>query len=199
MPRASVGFLFPLLLALALPAEKAPSAPVPKAPAKKDSLYFPTKVGAKWVYTEGDRDKTEVVTAVEHKPKEQVWVVSVEADSLKPKEKTTWEWEVSERGLRSLKFGFDPERDENSKWWLLKLPAKAGEKWEISGDVWFEALEPKRIKVSAGEFDAVGVDLNVGKIIKVTRWYAPGIGLVRIDDEKKPSCELKSFTPGKEE
>lgn len=198
MPRASVGLLFPLLLALALPAAKAPSAPVPKDDGKKTKLYFPITVGAKWVYEGGREEQTEVVTAVEQKPKEQAWVVSTGLLNKEGKASPWAEWEVSERGLLLLKDKFGPAAGE--QWWL-KLPHKAGDKWDLVSEARLHcvALEPKRVKVPAGEFDAVGVELYVGKGVLLTRWYAPEVGLVKVGDEKDTMWALKSFTPGKEE
>jgi hypothetical protein len=180
------------------------AAPVPKE-APKEELYFPIKKGTKWVYDQGKEEKTEVVTAVEHKPKEKVWIVAVDLmnkdGKAAGKEK---KWEVSNQGLVSV----TPQKS-----WVsgeikprslqhLKLPHVAGEKWaaDMNPEPSFRSvtLDKQKVKVPAGEFEAIGVETYLGDKLVVTRWYAPGVGLVRIGDEKNPTYVLKSFTPGKD-
>jgi hypothetical protein len=190
-----------VLAAVLLAAFQLGAAPVPKdRPADKDVLYFPTKVGAKWVY-EGNEGRTEVVTAVEQKPKEEVWVVTV--DRVNKDGKVINEerkWEVSKQGLRLVGTWLTRDREPKPHT-FLKLPHRAGEKWAFNPDLdEFQcvALEKQRVKVPAGEFDAVGIEIQLGRKESITWWFAPDVGMVRMGDEKKPSCVLKSFTPGKE-
>ena len=169
------------------------AAPVPKDVPKEQPLYFPTKVGTKWVYAHGDEDQTEVITAAEYKTKERLWVVQVTTSN---KEKRVTEWEVSDQGLFWV---MDRGKERATQCWL-KLPHKAGEKWDLVPEYRFRCvtLESQKIKVPAGEFDAIGVEIYLGDTLFVTRWYAPGVGLVKLADEKSTRSVLKSFTPGKD-
>src|SRR5262245_54660422 len=74
--------LFTALVALALLLVVAPAAPVPShLKPKNPPLFFPTKVGAKWVYRTGDLEETFVVTVVaEAGGTKVVTVVEVAAD-----------------------------------------------------------------------------------------------------------------------
>jgi hypothetical protein len=179
------------------------AAPVPKEQ-PKPTLYFPTVVGTKWV----DRDfkgneHTRVVTAVKQKPNERAWLVTVGGLDAKGKIAVTDTWEISEKGFFSL--------DEDSEQKLvrrcgLKLPALTGEKWDPNlgadpeSDIRYVTLKPRRIKVPAGEFEAIGVEHWHGDEVFGTCWYAAGVGMVKSEigsgDDAVTWMELKSFTPG---
>src|SRR5690348_4862763 len=85
------------MMAVFLLVALAPAAPVPKG-AGKPVLYFPVKVGAKWVYRTGyptgDEEETREVTRVVEKDGE--FVVSVRSDDINKRLPDTT---VSERGL----------------------------------------------------------------------------------------------------
>jgi hypothetical protein len=188
----------PLLLVLTavlLAAVPLGAAPVPKERlVDKDVLYVPTKVGAKRVYNRGDEEQTDVVTAVEHKPKEKVWVVTIGELDKDGKVFKEEKWEVSNQGLVLV----HRETDLRT---FLKLPHRAGEMWAFSPslkNIECVALEKQRVEVPAGEFEAVGVEIQLqgGRVLK-TWWFAPGVGLVRIGNENS-TYVLKSFTPGKD-
>jgi len=64
------------------------------------------------------------------------------------------------------------------------------------------AAKGGRVKVGAGEFDTVRVDSTytlggVGKV-EATQFFAVGVGVLKLEVERKPHSELKSFTPGKD-
>jgi hypothetical protein len=120
--------------------------------------------------------------------------------------------EVSPRGNGRVTAG-GAERSE--PYILLKLPAKAGDSWSSEPapgrgrpaprSTYTTVKVDEEIEVPAGKFKCVRVeavsDAN-GRERKVTSWYAPGVGLVRMDGTgpdgtSKVQRELKSFTPGK--
>jgi hypothetical protein len=172
---------------------------------KADPAYFPTRVGTKWVYTRGGSDETHTVTKVEVKegetlvtvewdrgvPEKPSEVVSVRPDGL---------YLVSETGVP-----YDPP------WLILRCPVELGKGWkwktqrELGGqDVTISderTTASERIKVPAGEFDAVRVEAEYsfqpgGGRVRTVYWYAPHVGLVQIN--RPPHLVLKSFSPGKE-
>jgi hypothetical protein len=97
----------------------------------------------------------------------------------------------------------------------LRFPVKAGDSWVVDipsqegglqgstgtatvGDV-------EEVQVPAGKFRAVRVDVTItavdGKPLakprRATRWYAPGVGLVKVAAGTGVTRALKAFTPGK--
>ena len=116
-----IRFLFSLTaVLLALPA--APAAPRTKD-GDRPAAYFPTRVGAKWVYDDG-KELVREVTAVEVKRDETIVTVS----EHRPKGAVVAERvSISAAGVYRLEFhGFPLDR-----YCLLKLPAKEGDKWEF--------------------------------------------------------------------
>jgi hypothetical protein len=173
--------------------------PAPSPRPKKPVLYFPTTVGTKWVYrTPALNDEfTVVVTDVKEKGDAFIVTTSLLSEEGKPvHEKKV---AVSERGVAGVdgdKVSFDAANLE------LKLPYKEGETWEHDG-ITCRVLKRERVKVPAGEFDAIPVEITyeVGhRTFRVVHWHAPGVGLIKRGDHKDgPGTVLKSFTPGKEE
>jgi hypothetical protein len=181
------------------------AAPVPKDEPNR-SLYFPILRGAKWVREDAaGKEHTVVVTAVKQKPNERAWVVTAGWTDEKGRITDSDTWEVSEQGLFYLNECVGQKPVPRCH---LKLPGLAGEKWdpypegERQGRVRCVTLKSQRIKVPAGEFDAVGVETYHGKELVTTCWYAAGVGLVKSElgggDDKETWLVLKSFTPGKE-
>lgn len=173
-------------------------------PAPKPSVYFPTKVGAKWIYDDDGQTYTLVVTKAE--PKDGAILVTVglvDSDGLITHFQTM---EVSRRGLREVENHgrkYDPPVPH------LRLPHTPGAKWqspisldgEARGTNEMRAGAVEKVKVPAGTFQAVRVDTlstsPEGKQQRLTHWYAPGVGLVRVTYRPGSSCDLKSFEPGR--
>lgn len=156
------------------------AAPVPKA---TPPMYHPTTVGTKWVMTSGNLRVTYAVTAADEKDGETE--VKFDADNGNPDGKGEDKRVVSKGGV----FGTG-QPDERVV--FLKLPAKKGDKWvaERHGtpglDEWAcTAGEVEKVKVPAGEFDALRVDTEVlrnGKVTgRMTFWFAAGCGVVKKD------------------
>jgi hypothetical protein len=198
MLRLLIGLPF-LALALLAPAP-ATTSPIPKNQVTA-ALYYPTKVGTRLVYDRKGVEETYVVTEV---GKLADWTVvtteQVEITGLIPYQKAL----VSLKGLFLLSEGgaaYDPT------WLTLRLPHNPGAMWETTstrrdGLVTVRerrtAKKEEMVKTPAGEFLAVVVEsenLSCDGLYESTdtRWYAPEVGLVRLNDE----LVLKSFTLGK--
>ncbi len=185
-----------LLVPLAV-AAGALAAPVPKHLMKNQGpvYYYPTTVGAKWVY---DGDHELVVSKVEDRKGAKV--VTVEQETAKGRN-VNEVMEVSEAGLARLSCGgapFDAPLD------MLRAPCRVGTTWKVNtagieGTDTIAAVET--IKVPAGTFEAVRVDAQytfVNQQRTYSAWYAPGVGLLKMTEGDKVIWLLKSFTPGKE-
>ena len=166
-------------------------------------LYFPTKVGAKWVYGDDGSTYTMVVTKVE--PKRDAALVTVSLVFPDGRTQHYETMEVSRTGLREVENfyrKYDPPVPH------LRLPHIPGAKWESPirldgedrGTSEMAASPTEEVKVPAGTFRAV----RVGTLStwwqsqqRVPHWYAPGVGLVRVKYRAGSSRDLKSFVPGK--
>jgi len=164
------------------------AAPVPKG-AEQKPLYFPTAVGAKWVYETSDGElETAVVSAVEKGEDGSLTVSRAGADGTRVAYTKTV---VSVHGLR---------RDDNANaksGWLLKTNVKAGDAWD-SPDGKRTVYGPEEVKVPAGTFTALRVEWEQFGA-SYTSWYAPGVGEVKrvrkLDDTETVVRALKSFRP----
>jgi hypothetical protein len=195
-----------LLSAVLVSLAGVPAAPVPPPP-KTPPLYFPTTVGTRWVYqTQGEkRESVEVVMEVKEKDGEKWVAVGSECEG---KVEYHHAISVSDKGLAVVDTSVS-DLDEPS--WLLKLPHKAGNKWDYGiapacvGQWKGTALAdgPEKVTVPAGRFEAIRVKVDItfaGDRRRVTTWYAPGIGKVKeiVTTDSGDRVEvLKSFTPGK--
>jgi hypothetical protein len=179
-----------------------PAAPVPKD-AGKTVLYFPTSVGAKWVYKSGKTEWVEQVTAVEEK--DGAWVVTI-GDVVGDKVTPSYKRLVSPNGLFTGPGGLKEVRFALT---LLKLPAKPRDEWEWARDkggaMICTVVGTEVVEVPAGKFRAVRVEstLRNGEDTEPvqTGWFAPGVGQVKLvlwGGDGELSTVLKSFTPGKE-
>ncbi len=195
-----------VLLALVVLPLLAVAAPVPKS-VKAPATYMSTTVGAKWVFEARSGksviESTEEVTAVVEK--DGVSAVTVRR-SVKHFHRSDVVY-VSGSGLLARRkvraepaAVFDPGR-------------KVGDTWLVEGfDEWlscdttsyFTMGAEEEITVPAGTFRAIPVTEEVyskGKRrCKITNWYAPGVGKVKVEDEDPSSFTqiLKEFTPGKD-
>lgn len=166
--------------------------------------YFPTRIGTKWVYlTDDKKESVRVITAVEERDGSTAVTMESRVDEKKVhSEKVS----VSARGICRL-------TDEADKCeWLLKTPAKPGEKWTYKladGPITYEASYTVRptesVEVPAGRFRCIRVDQEYATdhvAGSATVWYAPGVGEVKWSyktkgDDAESVTVLKSFTPGK--
>lgn len=180
------------------------AAPVPRHLFPKDPpLYFPTKVGTKWVYAEDEGEKTLVVEAVEPgRGGLVVTVARVDGEKRTPYEKVA----VSPGGLVRLEMHgekLDPPLV------LLKAPPKAGDAWDLetrltegpAGVLTMTVAGEEDVTVPAGRFTAARVDcayLSPEHEATCTRWYALGVGLVQAGHGGRAYRSLKSFAPGKD-
>ena len=198
-PTLAFVFAFPLLAFAAAPAPKA---------AEETKLFFPTKVGDRWIYLfTVKKDKTkdeeseieEAVTAVEDK--KGVKVVTVGRLENDGKVHTNRMREVSEKGVWQMESpGFEPLK---TPWVHLKLPHKPGLTWdddEHERGMTLTTHGPDRVKVPAGEYDAIRVEKRKKGDPKAepiqTDWYAPRVGIVKLTSVNL-LVVMKSFTAGK--
>ncbi|QEL16931.1 hypothetical protein [Limnoglobus roseus] len=184
------------------------AAPPPKEGEKKAELYFPTKVGTKWVEERTDAD------GVKHDQPYEVtkvtetdcgYRVRVEWFQASHRNTLTTEYLVSPDGVALLNGGgtdFDEPRP------VLKLPAKAGESWtekllRWSGTTTHEMGKEETVETPLGKVRAIPVvqtfSATPGTVC--TRWYAAGLGRVKVvtkdKDKVTVTTVLKSYTAGK--
>jgi hypothetical protein len=193
--------LLAVLLVLAFVAVVAPAAPVPKHLMKNQGpvYYYPTALGAKWVYNEPDGDHVLVVSKVEDRKGTKVVTVEHENGKQRVVDQVM---EVSEAGLTRLSCGGEPF---DVPLVMLEAPFRIGTTWEnktsgAQGTSTIVGVET--IKVPAGTFEAVRVDMEQNRAGRLQgtlqAWYAPGVGLLKMTENDKVIWLLKSFTSGKE-
>jgi hypothetical protein len=163
-------------------------------------LYFPTRVGAKWVYQNGLAEYAEVVTEVEREEKTLIVTTAIVDNQGDPRSNV--KVAVSTDGLFLVD---NPRLGEKPKSpaCLLSLKHRPGDEWTDSLYGYAHtASEPEWIDVPAGRFKAIRVEQKVIHSVqrrKNTYWYAEGVGLVKWESSSilRPTV-LKSFDPGKE-
>jgi hypothetical protein len=192
--------MFKVIFGLLLPLTMSPSVS-PHKETVKEEVYFPTKVGTKWVYSDGKVEEVDVLISIEdHAGSKRV---AVGGGSGIPREIYT----ISDKGI-SLDCCLIGELAEPL--WILKQPHHDGNTWQaiidLPGRVNLKgtvvANGPERVEVPAGVFQAIRVTVTfphgIGdeKPQKKVLWYAPNVGKVK---EVDGDCVevLKSFTPGK--
>jgi hypothetical protein len=196
-----------LILALVLLPTLAVSAPALK---EKAALYYPTQVGDTLVYETDVGGKTTEHTEIIDRVEEKEGVVTVQTVRvLKDVKRPVSKIQVSERGV--LRVGTQL-KDYPTPMTMLKLPAKAGDKWESNiggaiGNQLHKIVGEEEVKVPAGTYNAIRVEMTVQlpaeagmREVKQTHWFAPGVGVVKISTNMGGSERvqvLKSFTPGK--
>jgi hypothetical protein len=170
----------------------APAAPVPPG-AEKPTLYFPTKVGTKWVYQTGEKVETHVVHRVQKK--DGCFAVSVLRVDNDGKQVRLPDTTVSDRGL----FWDEFVSQGGKQITLLKLPHRASDEWRVTlhkYEVKCTAARPEKVKVPAGEFESIPVEMEYAGGHTNVSWFAPGIGRVQWRAGERLTV-LKAFTPGK--
>jgi hypothetical protein len=198
--------LLALLLTLISQVPLVTAAPAPTPFPKEEPLYFPTRVGAEWVYDEGGYKYKFAITKVEEKAGATLVTVGVYQSDGKTTQHA-YTVEVSKTGIReTLNFNRKVEPPTPR----LKLPCAKGDKWEAPfsldgqkrADFAMTVGGVEEVKVPAGTFKAIRVDqVSTGVDNKatetITTWYAPGVGPVRIAHRGGSTRDLISFTPGK--
>jgi len=180
------------ILLIFLATEAAPAAPALKS--KSPALYYPTTVGAKWVYQDPGAEKTFVVSRVEEK--DGAFVVDV-AEGPDGREVLCQQMRVSPEGVFRLSVAGTKYPNPEC---LLKLPHKDGQEWEFDlgdangGAAKLTAVGRETVETPAGKFDAIKIE-RVGNT-PATYWFAEGVGLVKVTSGKWERV-LKSFIPGK--
>jgi hypothetical protein len=183
---------FAVLLALVV-SLAAPGAPALKS--KTPALYYPTTVGARWVFQDPGAETTFVVSKVEQKDGAVLVEVSEGRDG---REVPCQEMRVSAEGLFRLSV---TGRTYPTPECLLKLPHKDGQEWEFDlgmangGISKLTAVGRESVDTPAGKFEAIRVERVGGN--PATYWFAEGVGLVKVNRGGKWERILKSFTPGK--
>ncbi len=133
------------------------SAPVPRDRSKEPPLYFPTRVGAKWVYQTGKTEQTEVVTEVRQKDEAKVVTVAQETEGLGRIPYRVVE--VSGRGLVELEVDLLPVSPP-----VRLLSPTPGDRWDVvtgtgpEMTISHSTFGPERVKVPAGVFQALRVE-----------------------------------------
>lgn len=168
-----------------------------------DKDLFPLKPGSKWIYDASGTVVTATVDGTAKVGDKDCTVVKREWDGGSSREYYT----VTEDGVflhrleadKNVEFANDPVP-------RLKFGVKKGDTWTWK----FEGQEGKyehqgeeEIEIAAGKFQAVKIHVTATSgdmSYTVTRWYAPGVGLVKeemVRDASKRVTELKKFEAGK--
>jgi hypothetical protein len=188
------------------PARQPQAARAPEGGGPND-LYFPTREGTRRVHEVRARgatyEHTEVVTKVE---KQGAGFRVTTAREVAPGSSLKTVTDVSARGVYLVELAGKVHANPVP---LLKLPAKAGDSWTVqhqipaAGVATFTCTVGKveEVKVPAGTFKAIRVEEKTDALRgSVTRWYAPGVGLVKAvttSGKAEQTQVLKSYTLGK--
>jgi hypothetical protein len=189
----------------ALPPAVAAPAPAYRA----NDLYFPTREGTRRAYELQARgttyEHTEVVTRVE---KKGAGFRVTTGQEVAPGAILKTVTDVSARGVYLVEFAGKVHADPVP---LLKLPAKAGSSWTVEKQIpagrgtatfTYTIGEVEEVKVPAGRFKAIRVEETAEPVLRhrATRWYAPGVGLVKavmFFGKNEQAQVLKAHTRGK--
>ncbi|MCS7167662.1 MAG: hypothetical protein RMI91_01405 [Gemmatales bacterium] len=171
--------------------------------------YYPLVVGTRWDYRivfDG-----EVKGSISEVVAEQETINNVRLLRLEAHVKGTV---VATEHLRATPQGVYRHRvqgaESKSPVLVLRYPVKAGDSWKIATQVGQQRIEGKvttrldEVEVPAGKFKAIVTegDFEVdGKPLKVTTWFAEGVGVVKEITELIPgiatTIELEKFRLGK--
>lgn len=182
--------------------------------------YYATQIGAKWTYAFPEKDIAFAVTKVAERDGAKIVSVGQIGDGGTVKRNDVIE--VSDKGLlqieqvvHQLQWDGNKSIPLNDGWKeydpplrLLKLPAKPGDTWscQLSPEAkkTFAVRAPERVKVPAGEYTAIPVEValvaNGKTVMEWKYWYAAGVGAVKWtypeDGGKTGEIVLKAFTAG---
>ena len=182
------------------------AAPVPKDFAPPKGEYFPTAVGTRWEYVAEGTDKLDHTREV------------TEAETADAATTAVFQWTshggqytaasvYRVEGKLVLRTGWAKAQSFETPCTMWKPDAKAGDTWTagIVGPkeaTQFTAARGEEAEVTtpAGKFRAVPVTIRPGNDAKSanTYWYAPGVGLVRWDNQNGKTVVLSQFAPGPE-
>jgi hypothetical protein len=152
---------------LALCAAAAFAAPAPKR--TEPESYFPTTVGARWVYERaGGREEIAEVSEVEKVDGEVV----VSRQGIDGSVTRYTKMVVTPKGLRQDQFNGGP-----SSVWVLRTDLRPGSSWDTPEGK-RTVFGPERIEVPAGKFNALRVEWEQDGSQMVS-WYAPTVGEVK--------------------
>src|SRR5262249_30872459 len=159
---------------------------LPKAP----PVYFPTIVGTKWVYEQKEYTMTLVISKVE--AVEGGAIVCVESVSEGGKTTPIHKVLVSESGLAMTE---EVGEAYTPHFHLLSLPHQPALRWQSTAkrvtaagfDLTLGGTMTDRgeeeVQVPAGKFRALRVDadVSINGVARggMSRWFAPGVGIVK--------------------
>ena len=172
-----------------------PAAPAPEPVA--GTLFYPTTVGTKWVYWDGEGHIHFTISRVVEKDGQKFITVEQVLTSGR-----RWAAEVigvSEKGLVQTQAG---SRQLDPPLYLLKLPCRKGDRWQVTPKApeTTTTAYPEQVRVPAGEFTAIRVETTErGETPgNRARWFAPGVGTIKWRynvNGKTRERLLTSFTP----
>lgn len=178
---------------------------VPQArTADDDKFVYPFTVGTVWTYRVGENRYEIKLTKMEKIGKVDAARLEMIVDG---KTRSFEHLAIEDGVLKRVSFEGKPATPPVA---ILKLPPKAGDKWnvesKVDGQTYKGTLSTSMevIKVPAGEYKTVKVsgpdmDLN-GTKFSVTYWFSSGVGMVKLQTELsglKAVFELEKVTPGK--
>lgn len=170
--------------------------------------YYPLNVGERWEYKVQVADKTMEVA------NEITKIETINNDSLARVETVSNGKTLATEHLKTSEKGIFRYRiqglEVNPPLCLLRYPVKEGDAWETqittggeNAKVTCRVLGQRKIKVSAGEFDTVLVEIHAeassGNVTS-TYWFAEGVGVIQQITELpnlKISMTLEKHTSGR--
>jgi hypothetical protein len=192
-------------------------APALAQDAQKPESYLPLAEGNSWTYNvitkNGEKEEVQTVTLKSVKDGDGWALESANDTALFQKEHL----QADEKGVRSTKFTVQENEVKPSEPLIrLKFPVKKDDTWAQSVtlsdrkvDVKGKVLGEEKVKVAAGEFTAMKVEVALTadfEGLKVsfttTTWYAPKVGMVKtvvtitLDGNAQPpiTSELAKYT-----
>lgn len=171
---------------------------------KEPVLYYPTKVGTKWVYytEQEDKEYTYIISSSDKRP--NGYVIGVTQDYPSGLRSEPMQYLAAGHGLYFLQ---DGKRKCEPPLCMLKMPHTERWSWSYSiqvVDIKINGTCDKgvveRVKVPAGEFESIRVQSYQGNDFSncQTTWFVAGIGPVKQIRYGGMVQVLKSFTPGKD-